>query len=256
MAKSVLLKSSLAKKYWMAATGLFLCTFLIAHMVGNLQLLLPGFDGKLKFNNYAVFMTTFPPIKILSYLTYFSILFHAVDGLLLTLQNRAARPVKYVYERPEVNSLWASRNMMFLGTIMFAFIVFHMSDFWYEYKFGELPYMTSPDGAPYTKMGAEIKGAVIENGMVIKDGENIGPAMKDLHKEVMEAFKQPALVVVYILAMIAIAFHLWHGFASAFQSFGFKHPKYNSLIETSGKAFAILVPLGFVIIPIYVFLFL
>ena len=78
MAKSALLKSSIAKKYWMALTGLFLCLFLAGHLAGNLQLLLP--NASEKFNAYALFMTTNPAVKILSYLTYISIIFHAVDG--------------------------------------------------------------------------------------------------------------------------------------------------------------------------------
>ena len=73
MSNSALIKSSLAKKYWMALTGLFLCLFLIGHLVGNLQLFLPGYAGKLQFNEYAVFMTSNPAVKILSYLVYFSI---------------------------------------------------------------------------------------------------------------------------------------------------------------------------------------
>ncbi len=85
MAKSALLKSSIGKKYWMALTGLFLCVFLVGHLAGNLQLI---FGTDLQFNQYAYFMTSNPAVKILSYLTYFSILFHAVDGIMLTIQNK------------------------------------------------------------------------------------------------------------------------------------------------------------------------
>ena len=74
MAKSAILKSSLAKKYWMALTGLFLCLFLAGHLAGNLQLI---FSDASHFNQYALFMTSNPAVKILSYLTYISILFHA-----------------------------------------------------------------------------------------------------------------------------------------------------------------------------------
>ena len=105
MSKSVLLTSSLAKKYWMALTGLFLCLFLVGHLVGNLQLLMPfGKEAAIQFNAYAKFMTTNPLIKIMSYLTYFSILFHAIDGFLLVYQNRKARPVKYQMYDPSKNS--------------------------------------------------------------------------------------------------------------------------------------------------------
>ena len=88
----------------MSATGLFLCLFLIGHLAGNLQLLLPAEEALLTFNEYAKFMTTNPFVKVLSYLTYFSILFHAVDGILLVVQNKRARPVQYAYNKPNVNS--------------------------------------------------------------------------------------------------------------------------------------------------------
>ena len=96
MSKSAILRSSIAKKYWMALTGLFLCTFLIGHLAGNLQLIFKvGEEGRRAFNEYAYFMQHNIFIKILSYVTYLSILFHAIDGLMLAVQNKKARPVKY-----------------------------------------------------------------------------------------------------------------------------------------------------------------
>ena len=105
MSKSALMKSSLAKKYWMAASGLFLCLFLTRHLAGNLQLFILTEAGRLQWNEYALFMTTNPAVKILSYVTYFSILFHAVDGLLLTMQNRKERPVKYAVKDDAAQSM-------------------------------------------------------------------------------------------------------------------------------------------------------
>src|SRR5690606_41945706 len=101
MAKSALLKSSIGKKYWMALTGLFLCVFLLGHLAGNLQLM---FGTDLQFNRYAYFMTSNPAVKILSYLTYFPILFHAVDGIMLTILNNKARPIGYVKNNAASNS--------------------------------------------------------------------------------------------------------------------------------------------------------
>src|SRR5690606_1895556 len=101
-------------------TGLFLCVFLIGHLAGNLQLI---FGDALQFNQYALFMTSNPAVKILSYLTYISIVFHAVDGILLTIQNRKARPIGYAKENAAANSPWASRNMAVLGTLILVFIV-------------------------------------------------------------------------------------------------------------------------------------
>lgn len=138
MSKSALLKSSIAKKYWMALTGLFLCLFLVGHLIGNLQLILKtGEEGKRAFNEYAYFMAHNPAIKVLSYLTYISIIFHAVDGIMLAFQNKKARPVSYAYNNPSANSSIASRNMAVLGTLILVFIATHMANFWWKAKISD-----------------------------------------------------------------------------------------------------------------------
>jgi len=221
--KSALLGSSLAKKYWMALTGLFLCTFLIIHLLGNLTLLGNPEDARVAFNEYTIFMTSFPLIKIVSYVLYFSILFHAVDGvLILTKENRNARPVKYAYSKPERNSIWASRNMGVLGTAIFVFIVLHMGNFWFKYKFTEIG--LSPEGVP------------------------------DMYGIVVASFKEGWYSAVYVLAMIALGFHLWHGFESAFQTLGLNHPKYTPMIKMAGRTFSVVIAVLFAIIPIYIFI--
>ena len=221
MAKSALLKSSLAKKYWMSLTGLFLCLFLVIHLAGNLQLL-AGAKGQAAFNEYTAFMVGFLPIKIASYLTYFSILFHAVDGILiLSLQNKKARPVSYAYNQPGKNSMWASRNMGVLGTAILVFIVIHMGNFWFKYKFTEL----SVDA-----MGN-----------------------KDMYSIVVASFKSWWYTGVYVLSMAALAFHLYHGFWSAFQTLGLHH-RYSRFLKKAGYAFAIVIPAAFAFIPLYIFL--
>lgn len=223
--KSAILGSSIVKKYWMALTGLFLCTFLIVHLGGNL-ILLKGEGARLDFNAYAKFMTTFPVIKAVSYLLYFSILFHAFDGILLTIQNRSARPVRYHYNKPEANSTWASRNMAFLGIVILLFIVSHMANFWYKMHFGNIP--------------------LDANGN------------KDLYEVVVAFFKDPKLgilyVSIYVLSMVALGFHLIHGFASSFQTLGLYHKKYNPIIKNTSLLFGVLVPLLFAIIPIFIYL--
>lgn len=223
MSKSVLIKSSLAKKYWMSATGLFLCTFLLGHLLGNLQLLLPAEQASTQFNEYARFMTTNPIVKILSYITYFSILFHAVDGILLTIQNKKARPVKYAYNKPSANSNWTSRNMGFLGVVLLLFLVVHMRSFWYEMHFGTVP--TDKNG------------------------------LKDLYLITTEAFKQLWYVLLYVVSMIAIALHLSHGFSSSFQTLGVNHPKLNSIIKITGLFFGIAIPAAFAVIPVVIYFF-
>jgi succinate dehydrogenase / fumarate reductase cytochrome b subunit len=166
MSKSAFIKSSLAKKYYMALTGLFLCLFLVGHLLGNLQMIFKtGEEGKRIFNEYAYFMTHNPAVMLLSYLTYFSILFHAADGIALLIQNRRARPVKYAYSKPSANSSWTSRYMALLGTLVLVFIATHMSNFWWKMKYTtEVPLHsyyseTSQDTLYLTHKGEQITTA-------------------------------------------------------------------------------------------------
>ena len=144
MSNSSILKSSIAKKYWMALTGLFLCSFLVGHLLGNLQLIfIDGEEGRRAFNEYAYFMTHNPAIKILSYLTYISIIFHAIDGFILTIQNKKARPVNYAVNNPGPTSSTPARYMAVLGTLILVFIATHMANFWWKVKFTqEIPLHT------------------------------------------------------------------------------------------------------------------
>ncbi len=275
MAKSAILKSSIAKKYWMALTGLFLCLFLTGHLAGNLQLI---FSDALHFNQYALFMTSNPAVKILSYLTYISILFHAVDGIMLTFQNKAARPIQYAKNNPSKNSAWASRNMAILGTVILVFIVTHMVNFWAKMHFDEnMPLQTvmiQAQGQPQefylTTDGGYLPKAQVDQKMIlIKDRTNfydaganvkIKEGYKDLYKITVAFFKDPKygliFTLLYVLSMMVLSFHLLHGFKSAFQSIGLNHPKYTPTLTFFGKAFAIVVPLLFAIIPVFIHFFL
>lgn len=275
MAKSAILKSSIAKKYWMALTGLFLCLFLTGHLAGNLQLI---FSDALHFNQYALFMTSNPAVKILSYLTYISIVFHAVDGIMLTFQNKAARPIQYAKNNPSKNSAWASRNMAILGTVILVFIVTHMVNFWAKMHFDEnMPLQTVTIQAQgqaqefyLTTDGGYLPKAQVDQKMIlIKDRTNfydaganvkIKEGYKDLYKITVAFFKDPKygliFTLLYVLSMLVLSFHLLHGFKSAFQSIGLNHPKYTPTIAFFGKAFAIVVPLVFAIIPVFIHFFL
>ncbi len=275
MAKSALLKSSLAKKYWMALTGLFLCLFLVGHLIGNLQLI---YGTSLQFNQYALFMTTNPLIKVMSYVTYISIIFHAIDGIVLTIQNKKARPIGYAKENAGANSKWASRNMAVLGTLILVFIASHMTHFWAKMHFDEkmpLQKVAIDDfGATQelynTTAGSYIAVSQIEGGqLVIKNRTDfydaradlkVAEGYKDLYKITVDFFQDDKyglwLTLFYVLSMAVLGFHLYHGFASAFQSLGANSPKFNGLVKKTGVGFSIIVPLLFAIIPIYIRFFL
>ncbi len=247
------LQSSIGRKLLMALTGLFLCAFLLVHLIGNLQLF--KHDHGLAFNTYAVFMTSNPFIKFTSYGLYATIIFHAFWGLYLVYLNKKARPQTYAMVDGKANSSWASRSMGLLGTIILAFIVTHMADFWAEYKFGEVPYVQYQQDLNTLDVTC-VPTDAIDSKMIQFTSNNVEyTIVKDLNKEVVEAFKEWWLVVLYVVAMIAISFHLVHGFKSAFQTMGFNHSKYNGLIRFIGiYVFGIIVPILFAAMPIYFFL--
>lgn len=215
------LSSSVGRKLIMALTGLFLCLFLVIHMLGNMQLL--HHDGGRAFNEYAELMGHNPLIQLISKVNLLLILFHIIDGLMLTVRNKAARPVKYAVT-PK-SSTWASRNMALMGIFILVFLVIHLKSFWFESKFGSLP-VVSYEGKEY----------------------------KDLYSIAVAAFADWWYVAIYVVGLVALAFHLLHGFQSAFQTMGLNHSKYTPAIKMAGYAFALLIPLLFASQPIILFL--
>jgi succinate dehydrogenase / fumarate reductase cytochrome b subunit len=216
------LNSTLGRKLIMALTGLFLILFLTGHVSGNM-LLFKG-DGGQAFNMYAKFMTTNPAVKLLSYLTYISVLGHIIYSIALSQHNKSARPVPYSTSNGSSNSAWSSRNMGVLGTIILIFLVVHLQGFWAQMHWGEVP-------------------------MITYEGEEY----KNLFLIVSEAFKQEWLVALYVLSMIFLGFHLSHGFTSAFQTLGINHKKYSPAIKAIGTAYSILVPALFASMPVYIY---
>jgi succinate dehydrogenase / fumarate reductase cytochrome b subunit len=247
--------SSLGKKLIMALTGLFLCTFLIVHLGGNLQLF--SNDGGYSFNVYANFLTHFPPIEVVAYLLYLSILVHAVYALVLTIHNRKARPVGYAsVSKSKVT--WASKNMGLLGSILFLFIIIHMSDFWYNYKYthsvGYKEYRTDLATGKTTWVDFTPSTTDFEKSVsVVNDVEIV--RVKDLHAKVAQSFSNIYYDVIYVLAMCVLSFHLMHGFQSAFRTFGWVHKKYTPIVSFIGTwVFGVIIPLGFAAMPIFYYL--
>lgn len=249
------LSSSLGKKLIMSLTGLFLCSFLVIHLIGNLQLFYND-QGK-AFNDYAHFMTNFTPIKVVSYLLYTSIIIHAIYALVITLNNRKARPVGYAVYRGSANSAWNSRNMGILGTVLLVFIVTHMNNFWWKYHNDGVPYIEYRTNLKTNETTATelIAGEFTEYVNYIDNDIEIIKA-KDLYKQVQFTFSEWYLVAFYVIAMAALSFHLIHGFKSAFQSLGIDHKKYAPLIRFLGIwFFGVAIPIGFASMPLYFYFF-
>ena len=247
------LTSSIGKKVLMALTGLFLCLFLVVHLIGNLQLFKD--DGGYAFNTYAVTMTTYTPVKVISYVNYFFILFHAFWGIYLASSNRKARSVRYVVVHNQ--SSWSSRNMALLGTILLVYIVVHMGDFWYKFHNKPLPYVQYTEvlatGEIFSQdMPEDYTQDVKQVEFVNADEGTKTVIVKDLYETVAFAFQNFILALFYVLSMVVVGFHLYHGFQSAFQTLGINHPKYTPLIKTIGAwIFAIVIPAAFAAMPLY-----
>jgi succinate dehydrogenase / fumarate reductase cytochrome b subunit len=243
--------SSLGKKLIMALTGLFLCTFLIVHLGGNL-LLFKNDDG-FAFNVYANFLTHFPPIEIVAYILYLCILVHTLYAIILTIKNRKARPVGYAVTASD-NASWQSKNMGLLGSILFLFIVIHMSDFWFSYKYtdrvGYKEYRTDLSSGNTQSVDFVPSSKNFENSVSTENNIEI-VRVKDLHARVASSFTNIWYVIFYVIAMVAVSFHLKHGFQSAFRTLGWVHRKYTPIVEFIGTwFFAVIMPIGFALMPI------
>jgi len=214
------MSSSIAKKIAMALSGFFLLVFLLQHMsINMLSVVSPG-----AFNEVSHFMGYNPLVQfVLQPVLMFGVLFHLGMGIYLESQNRAARPIKYAMNKGEANSSWMSRNMIITGVTIMLFLLLHMYDFWLHEM--TVKYIDVQPEDPTRYWG-------------------------ELH----EKFHNPIRVGIYLLSFVFLALHLMHGFQSAFQSVGFNHRKYTPVIKKLSNIYAIVVPLGFIIVAVYHFL--
>ena len=219
-AKSALLGSSLARKYAMAISGLFLIIFLLQHLTINFTSVI----SEEVFNELSHFMgTNFVVQALLQPVLIFGVVFHLLMGIRLEIMNRKARPQQYAFSKPSANASWMSRNMIISGIMILLFLGLHFYDFWVP----------------------ELK---------IKYVDGVMDDTTRYYAELVHKFKDPIRVGLYVLAFVFLALHLLHGFQSAFQSMGARHKKYTPAIEKLGTAYAVIVPFGFAVIAIYHFL--
>lgn len=214
-------KSSVGRKILMALSGFFLLLFLFQHFIINLLSIISA-DA---FNSVSFFMGTNPIVQFaIQPILLFAVVFHLIMGITLELKNKAARPIQYAMNKPNENSSWMSRNMVITGIMVLLFLGLHFYDFW-------IP---------------EIKIKFIEGNM---SGLNEGGELR-FHEELIHKFIDPIRVVLYVLSFVFLSLHLLHGFQSAFQSVGFNHRKYTPIIKKLGNLYAIIIPLGFIIIAL------
>lgn len=214
------LQSSLGKKLIMGLTGLFLISFLVIHCLLNSFIFVN--DGGLLFNEGARFMAENPLIRTVEILLFVGLIVHMVQALVLTRENNKARPVKYVVDGGKANSTWYSRSMGILGSLLLLFLVVHLANFWVKSRFTGLP-------------GHDANG-----------NENLYAVM-------LEVFKDPLIIAIYLLGVISLAYHLMHGFQSSFQTMGWNHPKYTPVIKSVGFWFSIIISVIFAAMPLSIF---
>ncbi len=210
------LSSSVGRKFVMGLTGLFLCLFLVIHLAGNLLL----YVGAETYNHYAETLHKQVALLIAAEIVlYAAFLAHILIAVRLTRDNYAARRTNYLAKQSKLTDrtiagfIAPESWMFFSGAIVLLFIIVHVSDFKFELGLG---------------------GAT----------EGLTPYEKAAH--ILQIEWKAAL---YIIGSIVLGLHVGHGFASAFQSLGINHPKYNTCIKWASVIFAWLVAIGFASFP-------
>lgn len=224
-----ILRSSIGKKLVNGLTGLLLCGFIVAHLIGNLLLLV----GRDAFNEYAHFLHTFGhgfvvPVAEVGLVLLFGV--HAIAGVQVARDRRRARPQRYS-KRADAGGRsrksLASSSMIITGVVLLIFVIGHVAMF----RFGV--------------------GAMREYAPVMIDGHE----SQDLYALVVDWFKVLPVTGAYVAVMLLLGMHLRHGFWSAFQTLGANNPKYMPMIYGTGIAFAVIMAVGFLALPVYLYLF-
>ena len=213
---SGLIKSSIARKVVMALSGLFLVIFLVLHVTINLaSVVAPDF-----FNEASHFMGYNPLVQYLMQpILIIGVIVHFVMGFVLEIQNRNARGVGYVKYKGSANAPWVSRNMIYSGLVILAFLGLHFYDFWVHEMTYKYIQANPEDPTRY-------------------------------YVETVEKFAPFWRTIIYVVSFVLLSLQLWHGFASSFQSMGVNN-KYTPAIKTFTKLFAVVVPLAFAFIALY-----
>ena len=219
-------RSAIGKKWIMATTGLAIILFVLAHMVGNWKIFLPEVDGIPDIDIYAEalrqLLVPFAPEHVVLWLLrtglIIAFLLHIHAAYALTLMNRRARPDEYQGPRNYLAANYASRTMRWSGTIFGAFLLFHLAD---------LTWGIQP-AAPETWERGEV------------------------YANFVATFSRAPVTIFYVVAMVLLGLHLYHGAWSMFQSLGINHPRFNAARKVFAVGLAILVTVGNAIMPLAV----
>lgn len=212
-----LIQSSIGRKIIMGVCGGVWAGFVFGHMAGNMLILVSAEA----YNKYGHAIVSNKPLLYgTEAILLATVLIHAILGIYITVQSRMARGSKYAMTpRGEKKSTTASRTMIYHGSILLFFIVYHLITF----KYGPV-YMVSYGGEE----------------------------MRDLSRLIMEVFQDPIYVVGYITCLLLLGWHLSHGVHSLFQTLGWNHPKYTPKLKIISRVYAVVVTAGFISQPLYV----
>jgi succinate dehydrogenase / fumarate reductase cytochrome b subunit len=220
--------SSLGKKYIMSITGFALVGFVIAHMVGNLQIFL----GAEAINRYGAFLQgnveLLWPARIFLLVI---VVLHIWSASRLTIENRAARPVPYADWNPTVAS-YASRTMMMSGLIVAAFVIYHILHF------------------TVMNSAVNLQHVDFEHDKQFFDAQG----RHDIFRMMVVGFSNPLVCLFYIIGVGLLCLHLSHGFSAMFQSLGWKKRSYARFLDNLAKVVAFGLFIGYISIPVSIFL--
>jgi len=211
------LGSLITTKLIIGVTGILLFLYLILHIAGNLMVFL----GPEKFNHYSHALISNPLVVPVEVGLVVVFLIHLFKAVRMTFQNQSARPAKYAkktWAGGESQKSLASSSMILTGIAILIFVPIHVKTFKY--------------GAFY----------------------DIGDGVRDLYRTELENFSSPIAVALYVVMMVLVGLHLWHGVPSSFQSLGLNGPRFTPLIRTIGKISAVVIAGGFIVITLWVFL--
>lgn len=200
----------------MAVTGLILFAYVLGHMLGNLQIFLPD---KNQINHYAAFLhstVNVAPLWIIRFVLLGAVALHIVASLQLSKTKSDARPVGYIKKR-DVPTAYAARTMMWSGPIIAAFVIFHIL---------------------HLTVGA------------VMPLHELGVNQPDVRYNIVSGFQNPLVSGFYILAMILLCMHLYHGLYSLWQSLGWVGPRYEDALKRAAAVVAIVICIGFIAVPL------
>ncbi len=224
--------SSIGKKFVMALTGISLILFLVVH-VGLNATIWANDQGRM-FNTGANFMGSMLVIRLMEIGLFAGIILHLIQGYILTLENQKKRNIKYAIDYGERGSKWYSRSMGLLGTLILLFLIMHIYHFWIPSRFGGMANVKPLEEVSYVPA--------------------LGAQYHNLYAEMLVVFSNPIVVLLYVIGCISLAYHLMHGFESAFRTIGLSNNRYLKMLRYTGRGFAIIVCLAFAMMPISMYL--